>query len=113
MSACQRWTPAKRKFAILQFVFDQGEKAAKAAEKINLVYGPDTVNKRLAQKWFARFRSGNFDVKDAPRVGRPVVENCDKIIKIVETDRHLSIYSIGEELKISQKPFGTICITLD
>nr|WP_222563094.1 hypothetical protein [Candidatus Erwinia dacicola] len=35
---------------ILQFFFDQSEKAAKAAENINLVYGPDTVNERVAQK---------------------------------------------------------------
>ncbi|CAD6994020.1 unnamed protein product [Ceratitis capitata] len=89
--------------SILQFFFDQGEKAAKAAEKINLVYGPDTVNERVAQNWFRRFRSGNFDVKDAPRVGRPVVENCHKIMEIVETDRHVSTSLIAEELKISQK----------
>ncbi|CAD6999509.1 unnamed protein product [Ceratitis capitata] len=33
---------------------------------MNIVYGPDSVNERVSQKWFARFRTGNFDVKDAP-----------------------------------------------
>ena len=35
--------------------------------------------------------------------GRPIVENVDKIIEIVESDGHASTYSIAQELKISQK----------
>jgi len=62
---------------ILQFFFDKGENASQAAENVNSVYGPDTVTANHAQFWFRRFRSGNFDVKDAPRSGRPIVENGD------------------------------------
>ncbi|GFV43096.1 hypothetical protein TNCV_5027861 [Trichonephila clavipes] len=36
---------------------------------------------RSAQKMY-------FDVKDAPRTGRLVVENVDKITKIIKADRH-------------------------
>ncbi|EFN76640.1 Histone-lysine N-methyltransferase SETMAR, partial [Harpegnathos saltator] len=68
---------------ILQFFFDKGENASQAAENVNSVYGPDTVTANHAQFWFRRFRSGNFDVKDAPRTGRPIVENIDKIMDIV------------------------------
>ncbi|GFS85639.1 hypothetical protein TNCV_1082841, partial [Trichonephila clavipes] len=35
-----------------------------------------------------------FDVNDAPRTGRPVVENVDKIIEIIEVDRYVSSLSI-------------------
>ena len=63
---------------ILQFFFDKGENASQAAENVNSVYGPDTVTVNIAQFWFRRFRSGNFDVKDAPRSGRPIVENSIK-----------------------------------
>ncbi|GFT27467.1 hypothetical protein TNCV_1275651 [Trichonephila clavipes] len=41
------------------------------------------------QFWFNRFRSGIFDVKDAPRTVRPIVENVDKISEIFEVDRHV------------------------
>ncbi|GFY11666.1 histone-lysine N-methyltransferase SETMAR [Trichonephila clavipes] len=44
-----------------------------------------------------------FDVKDAPRTGRPVVENVDKITEIIEVDQHVSSRSIARELKIDQK----------
>ena len=33
---------------------------------MNSVYSPDVVTAKRAQFWFRRFRSGNFDVKDAP-----------------------------------------------
>ncbi|GFT29298.1 histonelysine Nmethyltransferase SETMARlike [Trichonephila clavipes] len=44
-----------------------------------------------------------FDVKEAPRTGRPVVENVDKITKIIEVDRHLGSRSITQHLKIDHK----------
>ncbi|GFW70634.1 histone-lysine N-methyltransferase SETMAR [Trichonephila clavipes] len=64
---------------ILQFFFDKGENANQAAIIVNGVYGADTVAANYVQFWFRRFRSGIFDVKDAPRTGRLVVENVDKI----------------------------------
>jgi len=71
--------------------------------RVNNVYGPDIVTANHAQFWFHRFRSGNLDVKDAPRSGRPIVENGDKIMKIVESDHHVSTVSIAQELNIAQK----------
>ncbi|GFX53401.1 putative DD34D transposase [Trichonephila clavipes] len=44
-----------------------------------------------------------FDVKDAPRTGRSVVENVDEITKIIKVDRHVSSRSIAQELKIDHK----------
>ncbi|GFW51227.1 histone-lysine N-methyltransferase SETMAR [Trichonephila clavipes] len=75
---------------ILQFFFDKGKNASQAAEIVNGVYGADTVTASYAQFWFRRFRSGIFEVKDAPRTCRPVVENVDKITEIIEVDQHVS-----------------------
>ncbi|GFX01337.1 histone-lysine N-methyltransferase SETMAR [Trichonephila clavipes] len=86
-----------------QFFFDNVEKASQVAEITNGVYGADTVTANYMEFWFRRFRSGIFDVKDAPRTGRPVVENVDKIIEMVEVDRHVSSRSIAQELKIDHK----------
>ena len=55
------------------------------------------------RNWFERFRSGNFDVKDAPRSGRPVTEKVDEILQMVELDRHASTVDIAEALGIAQK----------
>ncbi|KAL7739835.1 hypothetical protein ACLKA6_003277 [Drosophila palustris] len=47
--------------------------------------------------------TSNVDVKDAPRTGRPIVLETDKIVEIFEVDRHMSTRSIGQELGIDLK----------
>ncbi|GFT72592.1 histone-lysine N-methyltransferase SETMAR [Trichonephila clavipes] len=85
-----------------------GENASQAAENVNGGYGADTVTRNYVQFWFRRFYSGIFDVKDAPRTGRPVVENVDEITEIIKVDRHVSSHSITQELKVE-----TICAKFD
>ncbi|GFT50249.1 histone-lysine N-methyltransferase SETMAR [Trichonephila clavipes] len=48
-------------------------------------------------------RQAYFDVKNAPRIGSPVVKNADKIAEIIEVDRPVSSRSIARELKIDHK----------
>ncbi|GFV63317.1 histone-lysine N-methyltransferase SETMAR [Trichonephila clavipes] len=66
-------------------------------------FGADTVTAYYVEFWFRRFPLGIFDVKDAPRTGRPVVENVDKITEIIEVNRLNSSCSIDQELKIDHK----------
>lgn len=78
---------------ILQLLFGKGQNLSQAAENVNSVYRPDTVTADQVKFWFLRFRSGNFDFKNAPRwkvylTGSPVVENINKIMETVESDRH-------------------------
>ncbi|GFX75934.1 histone-lysine N-methyltransferase SETMAR [Trichonephila clavipes] len=87
----------------LQFFFDKGKNASQVAEIANCVYGTDTVTVNYVEFWFRRFRSGIFDVKDAPRTCRLFVENVDKITEIIEVDRHVSSRSIAQEIKIDHK----------
>ena len=62
-----------------------------------------SITANYVQFWFRRFRSGIFDAKDAPRAGRPVVKNVDKITEIVKVERHVSSLNIPQELKVDQK----------
>jgi len=45
----------------LKFYYKNGKNATRAAKKICGVYGYDAVSVRLAQSWFKRFQSGNFE----------------------------------------------------
>ncbi|GFT92604.1 histone-lysine N-methyltransferase SETMAR [Trichonephila clavipes] len=72
----------------------QGENSSQVAEIVNGVYGDDNVTANYMHSWFRRFTSDIFDAKDAPHIGRPVVENVDKITEIIEVDRHVSSRSI-------------------
>ncbi|GFV15442.1 histone-lysine N-methyltransferase SETMAR [Trichonephila clavipes] len=88
---------------LLQFFFDKGENASQVAEIANGVYGANTVSANYVQFWFRLFRSGIFDVKGAPRTGRPVVEIVDKITEIIEVGWLVSRRSIAQRLKINHK----------
>ncbi|GFW90873.1 histone-lysine N-methyltransferase SETMAR [Trichonephila clavipes] len=87
----------------LPFFFDKGENASQVAEIANVNYGTNTETANYVQFGFRRFCSGIFDVKDAPRTGRLVVENVDKITEIIEVDRLVSSHSIAQVLKIDHK----------
>ncbi|GFW30984.1 histone-lysine N-methyltransferase SETMAR [Trichonephila clavipes] len=87
----------------LQFFSDKGQNASHMAEIANDIYGTNTVTANHVQFWFRRFRSGIFDIKYAPRTGRPVIEYVDKITEIIEIDWYVSNRSIAHKLKINHK----------
>jgi len=90
----------KKKFDILKFYYKKGKNTTKAAKKICDVYGYDAVSVRVAQSWFKRFQSGNFDVKDVLCFGRPITRKVDEIMEKV--DPHISSHDIGMKLNIDQ-----------
>ncbi|GFU21525.1 hypothetical protein TNCV_3827321 [Trichonephila clavipes] len=53
-----------------------------------------SVNKMAMSRWN---KQSIFDAKYAPRTGRPVVENIDKITERIEVDRHVSSRNIAHE----------------
>ncbi|GFT26675.1 histone-lysine N-methyltransferase SETMAR [Trichonephila clavipes] len=85
---------------ILQFFFDKGKNASQSDEIVYGVYGVDTLTANYVQFCFLRFCSGIFDVKDASRTDRPVVEDIDKITEILQLDRHVKSRSITQKLNI-------------
>ena len=88
---------------ILLFYFQKGKNAAQTHRKLRDVYGDECLSERQCQNWFARFRSGNFDVKDESRSGRPIVDKDDEILKKIEIDRHISSRDIATEINIDPK----------
>ncbi len=51
------------------YEFRHGKNAAKATEAICSINGDDALSVRVCQNWFAKFRSGNFDLNDEERSG--------------------------------------------
>ncbi|GFV56672.1 histone-lysine N-methyltransferase SETMAR [Trichonephila clavipes] len=81
----------------------KGKNAVQARKKLTDVYEEGVLTVRLCQNWFAKFRSGNFDVEDAPRSGRPVEADKDAIKALVDANRrittHGKTFTSNEELK--------------
>ena len=72
-----------------------------ARKKLYDVYGEISLTERQGQTWFARFRSGDFHLKDAPRSGRPTEVDDDKIKAMIENNRRSTTQEVIEKLKIS------------
>jgi len=47
----------------MRYHFHEGLNVAETIRRICEVYEPDALKERMARKWFARFRIGNFSVK--------------------------------------------------
>jgi histone-lysine N-methyltransferase SETMAR len=58
--------------------------------------------KTAVQNCFSKFPSGDFRLKDAPRSGRPVEVDGDKITALIESDPRMTTREIAETLEISK-----------
>ena len=71
---------------VMLFQFNQGKNATQAAKEISFVYGEGAVSARDCQKWFARFRDGNFNLDDEERSSRPQELETTKLEKLLDED---------------------------
>ena len=74
-----------------------------AQKKLYDVYGEKSLTELQCQNCFVCFRSGDFDIKDASRSGRPTEVDDDKIKVMIENKRHRTTREITEKLNISHK----------
>ncbi|GFU01416.1 mariner Mos1 transposase [Trichonephila clavipes] len=79
----------------------KGKNAVQARKKLTDVYGEGVLTVRQCQNSFAKFRSGNFDVEDAPRSGRPVEADKDAIKALFDANRRITTREIGLRLNLS------------
>ncbi|XP_049820600.1 histone-lysine N-methyltransferase SETMAR-like [Aethina tumida] len=86
---------------ILLFCYREGKNAIQARKKLTDVYGEGVLAVLQCQNWFAKFRSGNFDVEKAPRSGRPVEANKVVIKTLVDAKRRITTREIGLRLNLS------------
>ena len=79
-----------------------GKNATEMQKTICAVYGESAVIDRTCEKWFAKFRAGDFSLDDAPWSGRPVEVDSDQIETIIENNQHYTTWEIVDVLKISK-----------
>ncbi|EEB10084.1 mariner transposase, putative [Pediculus humanus corporis] len=63
--------------------------------------GDETLIERQCQNWFAKFRSGDFPLKNEERSGRPLEVNDEQIKALIDYDRHSSTKDIVKKLDVS------------
>ena len=67
---------------LLFFAFHCGQKAAEAARDTYNLYAEGVIGKSTVQKWFTKFKNGDFDLNDMPHSRRPA-EFDEKHLKVV------------------------------
>ncbi|GFV00161.1 histone-lysine N-methyltransferase SETMAR [Trichonephila clavipes] len=77
------------------------ENASQAHKKLCAVYGEEALKERQCQNWFAKFRSGDFSLKDEKLSDRPVEVDDDLIKAIIDSDHHSTTREIAEKLHVS------------
>jgi len=63
------------------------------------VYGDQTMDVRTVRRWVARFSSGDSDVKDKPRSGRPCTavtpRNEERLDQFIRANRWITTRELG------------------
>ncbi|CAI9719933.1 Hypothetical predicted protein [Octopus vulgaris] len=93
--------------AVLKFEFFLGNTASQTPRNINGVFHSNVVTQQTVSNWFAKFRSGNFDLTNEQR-GQPEtkVEN-DKLKAIVESDPSQSACELSLLFGVSKQTILT------
>ncbi|GIY06482.1 histone-lysine N-methyltransferase SETMAR [Caerostris darwini] len=86
---------------IILYHFQKGKNASQAHKKLCAAYGNEALKERQCQNWFAKYRSGDFSLKNDQRSGLPdeVDETHSKVI--IDSYRHSTKREIAEKLNVS------------
>lgn len=87
----------------LLYEYKHGTKAAVAAQKICTAFGDDVVSDRTAQKWFKKFSSGDFNLNDEARSGRPKIINNEDLQQVVEANSSTTCLELAERFNVSDE----------
>ena len=88
---------------LLFFAFHQGQKAAKAAQDICMVYREGVIGEFTARKRFEKFKYGNFDINDMPHSRRPSEFDEDHLKAPLKEESCQTSCELAEKMNCIQK----------
>ena len=65
------------------------------------MYGEGAIAERTARDWYAKFKNGNFDLKDAPRSGRPVEFDEERLNQLLHENPRQTTRELAEKMECS------------
>lgn len=85
----------------LLYEFEKGNNASVATENLCGVFGDDSVNVRTVQRWFAKFKNGEFSLEDEPRSGRPTKIDNEELRRELEQNPYSTSVTLGQMFNVS------------
>ena len=67
------------------------------------MFGEGTVSDRACRRWYEKFETGDFDLSDKPRSGRPFLIDDDVVKAMLEQDPFPTTSEIAERLNSAQQ----------
>ena len=88
---------------LMRYCWKRGLSTRDATGEINDAEGKGTVSQSTVSRWFKRFDSGDMNLEDQTRSGRPSVLNEEKLRAALEDEPSSSTRDLAEELEVSQR----------
>ena len=85
---CELHVPPEKVFlrGVLLHYFNMKKTAAESHRILVEVYGEHALAERTCQKWFARFKSGDFGLEDEERPGQPKKFEDEELEALLDED---------------------------
>ncbi|KAL6258234.1 hypothetical protein P5V15_010163 [Pogonomyrmex californicus] len=87
----------------LLFLFNQKKKAVESHRLLVETYSEHAPSIRTCETWFRQFKSGDFNVKDSERSGRPQKCEDEQLQELLDDDPTQTQRQLAEALHVSQE----------
>ena len=87
---------------VLLHCFNMKKTAAGSHRILVEVYGEHALAERTCQKWFARFKSGDFGLEDEERPGQPKKFEDEELEALLDEDCCQTQEELAESLRFTQ-----------
>lgn len=88
---------------VLIFLFHSKKSASEAHRLITETYPDYSVDVRMCQRWFARFKSGDFDTEDKERPGQEKKFEDEELVTLLNEDSCQSQEELALSLGVTQQ----------
>lgn len=99
-----KFVPSKQHLReVLIFLFNSKKNASQACELLSETYPDYKIDVRMCQRWFARFKSGDFDVEDKERPGQAKNFEDEELEALLDEDPSLTQEELARALGVAQQ----------
>ena len=87
---------------VLLYLFNISKKAAEAHQLLFEAYPEYASSVASCERWFVRFRNGNFDVRDKERPGQPKKFEDSELQTLLSEDSYQTQQNLADSLGVDR-----------
>jgi len=91
----------------IHFVFHLKKNVAEATAMICAAYGENAISHITCRRWYKKFRQGDFNLEDEPRIGRPQKIEMNELQILLDINSAQTEKELAEQLGITQQAIST------